>query len=197
MKKLIFLIIACITSHVFSQNINPSKAFVRTCFNNQQCFALNEAAFIYYNENNHELSIVLDFSKLKIGNDTLDEWLEDLDDTKLIFRGNLNTDNLLILTHHNSKAIIVNGIITFNNIAHAHSIELTMFEIKENSLLYNNNSQDYYDRLSANLQFAFSPKEFKVDKKEHRLKKTISIAIYRGLINKYKPELELFYLKNN
>jgi hypothetical protein len=196
MKNTLLLLSILSLNFTFAQTVNSSKAFIKSCYHGQQCFALSEAAYIFYNEGNHELIVTLDFAKFKIGQDTLDNWLDDLDDTKLIFKGTLQSENLLVLTHHNSKAIVVNGIMTFNNISHAHSIELTIFEIKQDGLLYVNNSQDYYDRINANLQFAFSPKEFKIDKKPLHLKKTISVAIYRGLINQFKPGMENLIIHN-
>ncbi len=173
-----------------AQNVQSSKTYINTCFNEQQCFSLNNSSFIFYNNANHEITLSIDFNKFKIGNDTLDEWLDDLDDTKLIFKGNINTDNLLSLTHHNSKPIIVNGLISFNGISHTHSIEMTLFEISKEGMLFTNNQEDYFDRINVNLQFGFSPKEFKIHKKKHHLKKKITIAIYRGVINAFKPGME-------
>lgn len=173
-----------------AQDILSSKTYVNTRYHDQYYFSLNNSSFIFYNPENHELIIAIDFAKFKMGNDTLDEWLDDLDDTKLIFKGYLNTDNLLNLTHHNSKAIIVNGLISFNGISHAHSIELTLFEISKEGMLYSRNQQDYFDRINANLQFGFYPKEFNVHKKRHHLKKKIIVAIYRGYINQFKPGME-------
>jgi hypothetical protein len=120
----------------------------------------------------------------------LDEWLDDLDDSKLIFRGYLNTDNLLDLTHHNSKALLVNGIMSFNGISHSHTVELTLFEIPRESLLFIENQNNYFDRINANLQFGFYPKEFKIDKKPHHLKKKITVAIYRGYVNPFTQNME-------
>lgn len=189
MKNILFFLIL-VHSVVYSQNINSSKAFVRSCYNSQQCFALSESAFIFYNEANHEIIITLDFKKFKLGNDTLDEWLDDLDDSRLVFKGTLNVENLLVLANHNAKTLKVNGVMTVNNVSHSHTIELTLFEIKQDGMLFINNSQDYYDRISANLQFAFSPKEFNLHKKKHHLKKVISVAIYKGVINKFIPGME-------
>jgi hypothetical protein len=42
------------------------------------------------------------------------------------------------------------------------------------------------------LQISFKPKEFKLDKKPHHLKKTISINIGSGYINQLKPGMEKF-----
>ncbi|MBC7694227.1 MAG: hypothetical protein H7141_02145 [Burkholderiales bacterium] len=173
-----------------AQNIQFSKTYVNTHYHDQQYFSLNSSSVIFYNPENHELIIVIDFVKFKIGNDTLDEWLDDLDDTKLIFKGYLNTVNLLDLTHHNAKAVMVNGVILFNGISSAHSIELTLFEISKEGMLYSSNEQDYFDRVNANLQFGFFPKEFKIDKKKHHLNKKITVSIFRGYINQFKVGLE-------
>ena len=189
MKKLILLLFLC-SLRLISQEVQSSKTYIQTCYHDQQCFSLNSSSFIFYNADNHELIIVIDFAKFKLGNDTLDEWLEDLDDTKLVFKGQLNTENLLILSHHNSKAIVVNGLMTFNGVSHAHSIELTLFEIPRDGILFKDNQNDYFDRINANLQFGFYPKEFKLNKKAHHLKKKITLAIYRGYVNPYKPGME-------
>lgn len=189
MKYLLSLFII-VAVQVNAQNIQSSKTYVNTCFNDQQCFSLNNSSYIFYNNANHELILTVDFSKFKIGNDTLDEWLDDLDDTKLVFKGKINTDNLLSLTHHNSKPIILNGLITFNGVSHSHSVEMTMFEISKEGMLYSNNGEDYFDRINVNLQFGFHPKEFKINKKKHHLKKKIVLSVYRGIINSYKPGME-------
>lgn len=189
MKKLFLIFI--ISSLAFrAQDVQSSKTYIQTCYQDQQCFSLSSSSFIFYNPDNHELMITVDFAKFKIGNDTLDEWLDDLDDTKLIFRGQLNTDNLLSLTHHNSKAIIVKGLTSFNGISQAHTIELTLFEIPREGMLFNDNQNNYFDRINANLQFGFYPKEFKINKKQHHLKKKITLAVYRGYINPFKPGME-------
>lgn len=189
MKHFLFYLLL-LTAQLKAQDIQSSKTFINTCYHDQQCFSLNSSSYIFYNEDSHKLMIVVDFAKFKTGNDTLDEWLDDLDDTKLTFEGDLNTNNLLNLTHHNSKAIVVNGLMSFNGISHAHSIELTLFEIPREGMLYTDNQNNYFDRIKANLQFGFYPKEFKVNKKPHHLKKKITLAIYAGYLNLFKPGME-------
>jgi hypothetical protein len=194
MKNLFFIFLFG-TSTLFSQQVLSSKTYIQTWYNHQQSFSLNSSSYVFYNPDNHELIIKVDFSKFRIGNDTLDEWLDDLDDSKLIFRGYLNTDNLLDLTHHNSKALLVNGIMSFNGISHSHTVELTLFEIPRESLLFIENQNNYFDRINANLQFGFYPKEFKIDKKPHHLKKKITLAIYRGYVNPFTQNME-YWLSN-
>ena len=191
MKKLVILIFLH-SLRTIAQDVHSSKTYIQTCYQDQQCFSLNSSSFIFYSPANHELIIKVDFAKFKIGNDTLDEWLDDLDDTKLIFRGQLNTDNLLTLTHHNSKAILVNGSMSFNGVTHAHTIELTLFEVPREGMLSMDNQNDYFDRINANLQLGFYPKEFKIHKKPHHLKRKITLAIYRGYVNPFKPGMEHF-----
>jgi len=189
MKKLLFLLFVN-ASTLFSQQVLSSKTYIQISYNHQQNFSLNSSSYVFYNPDNHEFIIKVDFAKFRIGNDTLDEWLDDLDDSKLIFRGYLNTDNLLDLTHHNSKALLVNGIMSFNGISHSHTVELTLFEIPRESLLFIENQNNYFDRINANLQFGFYPKEFKIDKKPHHLKKKITVAIYRGYVNPFTQNME-------
>lgn len=192
-KKIILLFAILSLKTLSAQDIFPSKTYINTCYNDQQCFSLNSAAFIFYNNDNHELSFSIDFSKFKTGNDTIDNWLDDLDDTKLTFKGQLNYDNLLVLTHHNSKAIKVSGLMTFNNVSHAHSIEVNIFEVSREGVLFQNNQQDYNDRINVNLGFAFMPKEFKIDKKAHHLKKKITVGIYRGYVNNYNSNATKYF----
>lgn len=189
MKKLVILFVL-ISYLSRSQNVQSSNTYIQTCYQSKNCFSLNSSSFVFYSPGNHELIISVDFSKFKVGVDTLDAWLDDLADTKMIFKGKLKTEDLLELTHHNSNVTLVNGLINFNGVSHNHSIEVTLFEISKEGMLYNNNQQDYYDRIKANLQLAFYPKEFNLHKKAHHLRKKITIAIYKGNINMFQPGME-------
>lgn len=188
MKACLLLLITSL--NCIAQDIHSSKTYIQTCYNDYQCFSLNNSSFMFYSPDNHELIIKVDFAKFRVGNDTLDQWLDDLDDTKLIFKGLLQTDNLLALSHHNSKAILVNGVMSFNGISHPHTIEFTLFDIAREGMLFKENQNDYFDRVNANVQFGFYPKEFKINKKQHHLKKKITLAIYRGYVNPFKPGME-------
>jgi len=189
MKLLVFIILMGSLS-VFGQDVKPSKTYIQTSYHAQQFFSINSSSFVFYSPDSHELIIKVDFAKFKIGNDTLDEWLDDLVDTKLIFKGQLNTDNLLSLTQHNSKGNLVHGLMTFNGVSRAHTLELTLFEIPREGLLFVDNQNDYFDRINVNLQFGFYPKEYKINKKPHHLKKKITLAIYRGYVNPFKSGME-------
>lgn len=173
-----------------SQNTVPSTAYIQSCYDKQNCYSISNSALVFFNNENSELIVKLDFNKFKLGNDTLDEWLKDLSCSNLIFKGQLKSNNLLELSHHNSKSILVNGLIAFNGISKPYAVELNIFEIPKDALLYKENSQDYFDRINLNMQLAFSPKDFNIDKKNQHYKKTVTIAVSRGYINELKPGME-------
>jgi hypothetical protein len=189
MKHLLFVLL--LNTHLLSaQEVFSSKTYIQTSYHDRPCFSLNNSSFVFYSPDNNEFIIKVDFSKFRTGNDSLDDWLDDLDDTKLIFRGLLNTKNLLDLSHHNSKDLLVNGVMSFNGVSQPHTIQLTLFEVSREGNLFINNQNNYFDRINANLQFGFYPKEFKVQKKLHHLKKKITLTIYRGYVNPFKPGME-------
>ena len=148
---------------------------------------------MFYNQESQELKVILDFSKFKTGNDSLDVWLDDLDDTYFVFNGFIKNQKFLELSPNNAISLNLNGTISFNDVLSSHFAELSLFEISNQGILYHDNGQDYLDRIQANIMLTFYPREFKIDKKMHHLKKSISIAIYRGYINQYKPEYESLF----
>ena len=191
MKKISYLFILFFSiGRSFSQEIYPSNTFVKTCFNDEVCFANQNSSFMFYNEGNSEFYLVIDFAKFKTGVDSLDAWLDDLDDTKFIFKGILNSDKLPALSNNGYKTLRINGSANFNSVAHTYSIDLVMFKISSDGMLFRNTGNDYYDRIRGNVQISFKPKEFKLDKKPHHLKKTISINIGSGYINQFKAGME-------
>jgi hypothetical protein len=191
-KVFYFLFLYLSPIYIFSQDLRRSNTYIDTYYQGEKHFSIKDASYIFYSSGNSEIYVVLNFGDLKCGVDSLDEWLLDLTDSKLVFKGQLPSNDLVLLSHHNSRAIIVNGEITFNGMKHQQAIEINFFEVSREALFYDNNSQDYFDRVSANLQFSFLPKDFGVHKKPHHLKKKISIAIGRGAIIELKSEYEKF-----
>jgi hypothetical protein len=181
-----------VAGNIYSQEVYPSNTFVKTCFHDQMCFANQSSSSIFYNEANNELDIVVDFAKFKTGVDSLDVWLDDLDDTKFIFKGVLNSERLPALSNHGYKTLHINGKVTFNNVSHSYAIDLVLFKISSDGMLFRNTGNDYYDRIRCNVELTIKPKDFKVDKKSHHLKKTVSINIGSGYINQFKPGMERF-----
>ncbi len=193
MRKLHYLfILFFVAGLVRAQEVFPSNTFVQTCIQKEVCFANQNSANLFYNEASGEFYVVVDFKKFKIGIDSLDGWLDDLDDTKFIFKGALSSDKLPTLSNNGFKTLQVNGNISFNGVVHSYSVDLVLFKISPEGMLYRNTGNDYYDRIRSNIQISFKPKEYKVDKKPHNLKKTISINIGSGYINPLKPGMEGF-----
>jgi len=198
MKRIGLVIMVFVLNGIsmMAQNILPSSTFVQTNYHNRECFANENASYIFYNEINHELNIVVDFSKCKVGHDSIDEWLDDIDDNKLYFKGTVNSDKLLTLTNNNSQFVEVNGRFEFNNVVFNDHVDVTFFEILHGGLLYVNNGNDYYDRIRANIQLEILPKNFKLDKNKHKLKNTIKVNIGKGYINQFKPGMESWVDEN-
>jgi len=193
MRKLQYILALCfMTGITCAQEVFPSNTFVQTCIQKETCFANQNSANLFYNEVSSEFYVVVDFKKFKTGVDSLDAWLDDLDDTKFIFKGALSSDKLPALSNNGFKTLQVNGNITFNNVIHSYSVDLVLFKISPDGMLYRNTGNDYFDRIRSNIQISFKPKEFKVDKKPHHLKKTVSINIGSGYINPLKPGMEKF-----
>lgn len=178
-----------------AQSVYPSMTFVQTYYNNHQCFANDNAAQLFFNEDNKELYVIVDFSKVKVGHDTIDAWLDDLDDGKLYFKGIIAADKLLQLTNNNSKTFKVNGKVKLNDVVNDVTVSLTFFEISKEGMLFRNTGNDYYDRIRASFQLELLPKDYKIDKKIHHLKKTITISIGSGYVNQLKPGLETWIEK--
>lgn len=76
-----------------------------------------------------------------------------------------------------------------NGIWHSQSTELSLY-MTENGLLNQNNNQNNYDLYKVNFTISFLPKDFKVDKKPHHLKKSIFIGVTLGRINQLQPGMQ-------
>lgn len=193
MRKIVCCLIFCfLVGNVFSQEVFPSNTSIKTCIQKEICFGNQNSSNLFYNEANSEFYLVIDFEKFKTGVDSLDAWLDDLDDSKFIFKGQLNLDKLPALSNNGYKTIHVSGTAMFNGVSHAHAVDIILFSIPQEGILYRNTGNDYYDKVRVNMEIAFRPKEFKLDKKPHHLKKTISINIGSGYINQVKPGMEKF-----
>lgn len=189
LTPLIFIVLPYFSK---AQEVRRSNTYIDTYYHGEKHFSIKDASYIFCSPGNSEIYIALNFADLKCGVDSLDEWLLDLTDSKLVFKGHLPSGDLLLLTHHNTKSLAVNGEVTFNGFKHSHTVEINFFEISREGLLYNNNGHDHFDRVAVNVQFSILPKDFGIHKKPHHLKKKISVAIGKGIINEYKTEHESF-----
>lgn len=171
---------------LLSQDIRKSNTYIDTYYHGEKYFSIKEASLVYHNIANSELRVEISFSDLRSGIDSLDEWLMDLTDSKLVFSSPLPVTDLFSLCHNHAKPIELKGYITFNGKTHEQTVNANFFEVSKDGLVYQNGSftDSYYDKISVNLQFSFLPKYFNIDKKPHHLRKKISVAIARGIINK-------------
>lgn len=180
------LTIACLISilPLIGQDIKLSKAHVNTFYHGKEYISTKEAATVFYSSIDSKIIIVIDFKNLKSGVDSLDSWLEDLKESKYIFTGQLtSTGELLELSQYNLKKMEIKGEAIFNSIKHHQHIEINLFEIFKDGVLYRSDQQEFYSRISALIHFSFLPKHFGINKKPNHLKKRISISISNAVIN--------------
>jgi hypothetical protein len=173
---------------VFSQIINSSNTFVQTYYNKSMVSSINNASYIFYEENKGLVFLKLDFKKFLEEGDSLNDWLFDLAESHLYFKAELPPETFYSLSNRNSKSITLNGQIFFNGHWHNQRINLGILHT-ENSVLSqpsNNMNLDGY-RLSFN--FSIQPKDFRIQYKPHHLTKNITIGVSSGRINVLSPEM--------
>lgn len=173
----------------FSQSIISSNTGIQTCIKDHQCFSINNASYLFYDESKSSFYLKLDFSKFKVGEDSIDEWLNDLSENFLYFKAPMDAANFKDLANNRHKTIKLHGQVFLNGIWQAKDTELSLF-MTENGLLNQNNNQNNYDLYKVNFTLSILPKEFKVDKKPHHLKKTIFIGVTLGRINQLQPGMQ-------
>lgn len=185
MKHIIFSFLLIVgAASIHAQELKRSSTYIDTYYHGEKHFSIRDASEIYFHEGNSEMTIIVDFARLRTGVDSLDEWLLDLSDSKLTFKAPLPAGDLLTLTHHNLKSLEVEGVANFNGRSHRQLASIHFYELSKEGMLFTNTGSDYYDRVGVNIQLTVLPKQFGIDKKPHHLKKKVSIAIGRGTINK-------------
>jgi len=192
--KILFSLLSIffLTNNLFAQELRKSTTYIDTYYHGEKHFSIKDGSYVFYSPGDGEIYVAVNFADLKCGVDSLDEWLLDLADTKLVFKGHLPSNDLLQLTHHNTKALEIDGQISFNGQTHNHTVMIHFFEVSREAKFFMGNAHDYFDRVLANIQFTFLPKEFGIHKKPHHLKKKISVAIGRGIVNEFKAEHAVF-----
>ncbi|HEY1039429.1 MAG TPA: hypothetical protein VGF30_08505 [Bacteroidia bacterium] len=185
MKQLYIVILSILILTGYSQDksFTPSLAYVQTSYHNQLFYSNKESATITYDETAQSLVIKLDFAKLETKIDSLDEWLLDLEQTQLIYKTQLNPEDFPTPGNLVSKTLKLPGTITFNNQANNVELNLTIFEVSEQGMLYREFQNGKYDKFRLRFSIAILPKDYKIDKKEHHLKKAISVQVSNGIIN--------------
>jgi len=173
---------------VLSQNINSSNTFVQTYYNKKIVSSINDASYIFFEENKGILFLKLDFKKFLEQGDSLNDWLYDLAESQMYFKGELPPETFNTLSNRNSKSITVSGQIYFNGLWHNQRIDVGILHT-ENSVLSQPSTNSYFDGFRLNFNFSFQPKDYKIQYKPHQLKKSITVGISSGRINVLTPEM--------
>ncbi len=181
-SKLILLFLFLSSLLAVSQENRSSNTYIQTCVNNQNCYSINNSSFIYYDENSHFIFLKVDFTKFKTNVDSIDAWLMDLTDSYLYFKAPLNNDFFLGLGANGHKNIKLNGWIFLNGVWKEKRLDFDILSGISGGTSQSN-TRSHYDQYKVNFNFSFLPREFKVNKKPHHLKKSILIAISMGTIN--------------
>ncbi len=189
-KKFLIVALFFLCGKYFSQGIISSNSFIQTCLNKTQCFSINNSSTLFYDETKNAFYLKIDFNKFKTGQDTLDDWLDDLSSTNLYFKAPLDKEQLQSgYSNHHIKTFKIQGKTYLNGIWHNQDIEMNIYS-SENSVSEIKNNQNIYDNLKVNFSLALSPKDFKIHKKPHHLKKTILIGVTLGRINLLQPGMQ-------
>jgi hypothetical protein len=182
--KLSILLLLFLSLQAKAQYNISSNTFIQTYIAGQKCYSINNSSFIYYDENTHYVFLKVDFEKFKTAVDTIDEWLVDLTDSYLYFKAPLTNDFFIGLGANGHKRVKLNGWINLNGIWKQLDFDLVS---GFSAGIEQTNNKNHYDQYKVNFNFSFLPKEFKVDKKPHHLKKSIEIVISMGRINLIQP----------
>ena len=190
MKRCIYLITFFFFLKLQAQEINPSITYIKTCIEKTQCSSINNSSFLFYDELKAQFYLKVDFNKFKTGQDSIDYWLTDLTESFLYFKAPFAIENFSGLSNHNHKSFKLNGQVFFNGIWHNQSIDLSLFAT-ENGTLSHANSGKLFEQLKVNFSLSIVPKDFKIHKKPHHLRKTIFIGVALGHINQLQQGQQL------
>lgn len=173
------------------EGLIPSNAYIQTCIDKSQCFAINSSAFLFYDETKQAFFLKLDLNKFKTGEDTLDDWLDDLGGDFLYMKAPLEKENFVGgLANNNSKTFDINAQVLLNHVWDDESIELNVSQAEPSSLNPNLGNSIYANKR-VTFALVLSPKDYKVHKGSHNVKKTIYIGIHSGQINFVKDNMYL------
>jgi len=170
---------------VKSQGIQSSNTYIQTKYHHAVCFSVNNSSYLFYDESKQTLYLKIDFSKFKSGQDSLDEWLDDLSSTNFYFKAELDKHAFDGgFSNSQGKSLKLNGQAFLNGVWHNHQIDLSLFSAEAKS-----GSVNPYEQVRANFGLAILPKDFKIHKKPHHLKKVINIGVTLGRINLLSPDM--------
>jgi hypothetical protein len=191
MKRILILInLLVLTNLLAAQGVISSSAYIQTCIQKTNCFSTNNNSFLFYDDAKEELILKIDFTKFKTGQDSLDEWMEDLSGSNFYFVGHLNKYDVLHLGVNENRMFKINGNIVFNGVTQSTSTEVILFIANENGILSQKTLDNTFDAYRVNFGLSFLPKDFKIHKRPHHLTKIITIGVAAGRLNQLKPEMQ-------
>lgn len=174
-----------------AEGLIPSNAYIQTCIDKSQCFAINSSAFVFYDESKEAVYLRLDLKKFKTGEDTLDAWLDDLGGDFLYMKAPLEKSNFLGgLANYNSKTFRINAQVMLNRVWNDEPVELTISQSEPVPLEPNTGTGNYANKRIT-FALVLAPKNYKVHKGSHHVKKTIYIGVHSGRINQVKDNMYL------
>jgi hypothetical protein len=125
---------------------------------------------------------MIDFNRLKTGVDSVDFWLEDLNDTYFYFKATLLKEQLPSLSNYNRKTIRLTGESYLNNIWRTQTIDVTFFKA-DDDMINNSSNGNEFSAYKLNFNFTIEPRNFNIQKKPQRLSNTIFVGIGAGQLN--------------
>jgi hypothetical protein len=131
---------------------------------------------------------MIDFNKLKTGVDSVDFWLEDLNDTYFYFKATLLKEQLPSLSNYNRKTIRLTGESYLNNIWRTQTIDVTFFKA-DDDMINNSSNGNEFSAYKLNFNFTIEPRNFNIQKKPQRLSNTIFVGIGAGQLNLLSPDM--------
>jgi hypothetical protein len=189
MKHFVYALILFLGLTCRAQNVIPSNTYVRTCLNDVECASINSSSYLFYDESKQKFYLKIDFNRLKTGQDSVDFWLEDLNDTYLYFKASLPRDQFPTLSTYNTKNFTMDGQVFLNNVWRNQTIDISIYRA-ESDLLSNNTNASELAAYKVNFSFSFSPKDFNIHKKPQRLTNTIFVGVGAGEINPLRAGME-------
>jgi len=185
-SKVITFLLVLFFASAKSQHIVSSNTYIQTCVDKAQCSAINNSSYLFYDEADNMLYLKVDFNDFKSGHDSIYDWLEDLAHTNLYFKAPIAKEEFYGLKNHEHKVVKLNGRVLFNGIWHNQTVSVSLFS-SEGSLVSRNNNGNMYDNYKMNFTLSVLPRNFKIHKMPHHLRKVITIGLVLGRINLLQP----------
>ena len=173
-----------------AQSVQSSNTYIQTRYDHALHYSVNNSSYLFYDESKQTLYLKVDFAKFKSGNDSLDSWLEDLSGTYFYLK--MEIDKHVFesgFSNHGQKSLDVKAQAYLNGVWKTEHVVLSIYSV-ENSVQGTNTNVTVYDNLRINFGISILPKDFKVHKKSHHLKKVINIGMTLGRINLMLPGFE-------